>query len=93
MTEVNTSLADGHFHKGGQLIPTLQFRRKLAHEMMDTTIGADTLDSGRPIRSSRTLAIVTCNLLKVKKHEGSYKKRQKNQKNQAGISKIEMRQL
>ena len=31
VTEVNTSLAYGHFRKGGKLIPTLQFRKKLAH--------------------------------------------------------------
>ena len=34
VTEVNTALVDGHFFKGGKLIPTLQFRRKLAHEIM-----------------------------------------------------------
>ena len=34
VTEVNTALADGNFRKGGKLIPTLQFRRKLAHDMM-----------------------------------------------------------
>ena len=34
VTEVNMALADGHFCKGGKFIPTLQFRRKLAHEMM-----------------------------------------------------------
>ena len=34
VTEVNTALADGHFSKGGKLIPTLQFLSKLAHEMM-----------------------------------------------------------
>ena len=39
VTEVNTALADGHFRKGGKLIPNLQFRSKLAHEMMDNTIG------------------------------------------------------
>ena len=27
VTEVNKALADGHFHKGGKLIPTLKFRR------------------------------------------------------------------
>ena len=43
VTEVNTALADGHFRKGGKLIPTLQFRRKLAHEMMENNIGGDTV--------------------------------------------------
>ena len=27
VTDVNMALEDGHFHKGGQLIPILQFRR------------------------------------------------------------------
>ena len=48
--EVNAELADGHFCKGGQLIPTLQFLRKLAHEMMENTIGVETVDYGRPRR-------------------------------------------
>ena len=39
VNEVNTALADGHFHKGSKLISTLQFRRKLAHEMMENNIG------------------------------------------------------
>ena len=34
VTEVNRALADGHFRKGRKLIPTLQLRRKLSHEMM-----------------------------------------------------------
>ena len=42
VTEVNTALADGNFRTGGQLIPILQFRRKLVHEIMDNTIGVDT---------------------------------------------------
>ena len=71
-TEVNTALADGHFRKGGQLIPTLQFHRKLTHEMIKNNIGVDTVDSGRPSRSTCTLAIVPCTLIKVKKHEGGY---------------------
>ena len=81
MTEVNTALADVHFHKGGQFIPTLQFRRKIAHDMMENAIGVDTLDSRRLSRSSCTPYIVPCELLKVKKHEGSYEKKAKNFKN------------
>ena len=34
VTEVNTALADGHFRQDGKLVPTLQFRSNLAHEMM-----------------------------------------------------------
>ena len=53
VTEVNAALAYGHFRKGGRLIPNLQFRRKLAHEMMENTIWVDTVDSGRPRRLIR----------------------------------------
>ena len=77
VTEVNTALSDGHFRKGGKLIPTFKFWMKLAHEMMGNTIGVDTLDSGRPRRSICTPAIVTCTLLKVKNHEGSYDRKAK----------------
>ena len=93
MTEVNTALTDGHFCKGRKLIPTLQFRRKLAHGKMEKTIGVDTVDYGIPRVSTCTTSIVTCKLQNIKKHEGIYDKRQKNQKSQTGISKIEMRQL
>ena len=44
MNEVNKSLADGHFRKGGKLIPTFQIHRKLAQDMMENTIGVDTVD-------------------------------------------------
>ena len=63
--------------KAGQFIPTLQFRRKLAHEVMDNTIVVDTVDYGRPRRSTCTPAIFPCTLLKVKKHEGSYDRKAK----------------
>ena len=81
VTEVNTALADGHFRKGGRLIPTLQFQRKIAHEMMENTIGVDTVDSGRHRRSKFTPAILACTLLNVKKHEGSYDIKAKKSKN------------
>ena len=77
MTEVNTTLADGHFCKGGTLIPTLQFRSKLAHDMMENNIGMDDVDYGRSIGSTCTPSIVACTLIKVKKHEGSYNRKAK----------------
>ena len=80
VTEVNTALAYGHFCKGGKLIPTLQFRRKLVHEMMESTIGVETLDYGRLKRSRYTPTIVPCKFHKVKNHEGSYKKKAKKTK-------------
>ena len=74
---MNTALADGHFCKGGKLIPTLQFRRKIAHEMMKKNIGGDTVDSGMPRRSTCTPSIVACTLLRVKNHEGSNNRKAK----------------
>ena len=74
------ALADGHFRKGGKFIPTLQFRRKLAHEIMENNIGGDTVDSGRPRSSTCTPSIVACTLPKVKNHEGSYDRQAKKSK-------------
>ena len=88
------AMADGHFRKGRKLIPTFQFRRKLAHEIIYNTIGVDTVDSGRLRRSTCTPDIAPCKLLKVKNHEGTYEKKGKKiQKSQIEISKTEMRQL
>ena len=80
MTEVNTALAYGHFCKGGKLITTLQFHRKLAHEMMESTIGVNNMDSGRLKRSTCTPDIVPCGIQKVKKHKGGYGKKAKKSK-------------
>ena len=77
MTEVNTALADGHFRKDGQMIPTLQFPRTLVHEMMENTIGVDTVDYGSPMRSTCTPDIVPFKLLKVKIMKEATTKRQK----------------
>ena len=89
MTEVNTALAYGHFRKVGQLIPKFQLRRKLAHEIMDDTIGVNTVDSVTPMRSKCTTAIVPCKLLKVKKHEGSYDKKAKLKESNKNIKNID----
>ena len=80
MTDVNTELEDGHFCKGEKLIPTIQFRKKLTNEMMDNTIGVDTVDYGIPSRSTYTPAIVPYKFQKVKNHEGIYNKKAKNPK-------------
>ena len=61
--------------------------------MMDNTIGVGKLYSGSPRRSIFTPDIVPCEIQKVKQHEGSYDKKAKKLKSQAGISKIEMHQL
>ena len=80
VTEVNMALVDGHFCKGGQLIPTLQFRRNLVHEMMENTIGVYTVDSRGTRSSTCTPAIVPFTLLKIKNHEGSYNRKARIQK-------------
>ena len=64
--EVNTALAYGHFRKGGRLIPNLQLRSKVVHEMMINTMGVETVDYGSPRGSTCTPAIVAYTLLKVK---------------------------
>ena len=78
---MNTALADGRFLKGRKLIPTLQFRRKLAHEMTENTISVETMYYGRPGRSTRTSAIVIFKFKKVKNNEGGYDKKSKESKN------------
>ena len=90
VSEMNTALANGHFRKGGKLIPTFQFRRKISNEMIENSIGIEIVNSGRPRRSTRPTSIVTYNIQKVKKHEGGYDKKSKNQKSQTGISKTEI---
>ena len=50
------------------------------NEMMDNNIGGGNVDYGRPRRSACTPSIVTCTLLKVKNHEGSYNRKAKNLK-------------
>ena len=68
------------YHPTEKSITTLQFHRKLAHEMMVNKIGVDTVDSWRLRRSTCTPDIVPCKLLKVEKHEGSYNIKAKNSK-------------
>ena len=75
VTEANIALLDGNLRKGRQMIPTLQFCRKLAHEMMYNNIGMDTVDYGRTKRSSCTILIFPCRLMMVKNNEGSYDKK------------------
>ena len=75
------------------MITNLQLLSKLAHEMMDNTIGVDTVDSGGPRRSTCTPDIVPFTLLKVKKHEESYNRKAKFPISLTRISKTEMRQL
>ena len=82
---MKTALADGHFHKVGKLIPNLQFRRKLAHDITENKIGVETVDSGRLRRSTCTPSIVPCKLQKVKQHEDRYKKGKKNKKSNRNI--------
>ena len=81
VTEVNTALAYGQFHKGGKFIPNFQFHRKFAHDIMENTIVVKIMDSVRSRRLTCTPTIVPCKLQKAKNHEGRYDKK----KSQAGI--------
>ena len=47
------------------------------NEMIEDTIGVDTVDYGGPRRSTCTPAIVACTLLKVKNIEGRYNRKTK----------------
>lgn len=73
---VNANLAHGHFQNNGEVVPTLQFRRQLAQELLDNTIGREDMDhdeDGRPIRSCRmTRARVPCLLVTLKHYQGTY---------------------
>jgi hypothetical protein len=87
--EVNTALASGHMQKGGGvLLPTLEFRRALAKECMENTIGIEEGDIGRPIRQLTMPIPVQCQMITVKHFCGMWdssgnkwkKTRQKYQK-------------
>ena len=60
MTELNTTLADEYFHRGGDVVPTLQFRMNLAKEMVENNIGMDANDDGRPTSAASVTTIFCC---------------------------------
>ena len=65
-SEVNTALTLGHMQKGGVLLPTLEFRRALAKECMENTIGMEEGDTGRPRRHLTMNIPVQCHMITVK---------------------------
>ena len=63
--EANTALASVHLENGGNIMPTLDFRRQLTLQCMENTIGKEPGDIGRPIWACIRPQIVQCNLEKV----------------------------
>ena len=59
-TEVNAALVMGHFQNGGVLQPSLDFRRGLAKECLENTIGLEPGDIGRPQRRCTIPARLEC---------------------------------
>ena len=64
-SEVNAALAAGHMQNNGNVTPTLEFRRALAKEMLENTIGLEDSDRGRPARSCTFPARLPCELVSV----------------------------
>jgi hypothetical protein len=87
-SEVNAALASGHLQHGGNLLPSLEFRRALAKECLENTIGIDEGDIGRPRRHLAMPTRVECEMVTVKHFCGMWdssskkwkKTRQKYQK-------------
>jgi hypothetical protein len=100
IAEGNTALASGHLQNGGVLLPTLEFRRALAKECLENTIGMEEGDTGRPRRNTTMSTRVECEQITVKHYCGMWdssskkwkKTRQKYQKqrctNQSNCKKM-----
>ena len=87
-SEVNADLAMGHFQNGGVLKTNLDFRRVLAKECLENTIGLDPGDIRQPQRGCTIPYGLECQLVSVSHYcgmwDGGFKKMEKNQ---AEISK------
>ena len=71
-SEVNADIAMGHFQNGGVLQPSLDFRRGLAKECLENTIGLDPGDIGRPQRGCTIPAGLECQLVSVSHYCGMW---------------------
>jgi hypothetical protein len=74
VSEVNAALADGHFRRNGIPLPSLEFRKALAKEMLENTVGINVDDTGLPRRSTRAPIRVPCAPVKQKHYFGRYNK-------------------
>ena len=77
MTEVNITLASGHFKNGGAIIPTLDFWRQLSIKFMKNTIGKEPVCMGRPILACRRPQIVEFQMKKVATYRGYWLTKEK----------------
>ena len=69
---LNTALAEGHMQKGGEVTPTLEFRRALAQECLENKIGVEEGVAGRPRRSCTVPTSIACKLVTVAHHRGAW---------------------
>ena len=70
--EANTALAFGHLQNVSNIMPTLDFHRKLAMYYTENTIGTERGDIGRPTKSCRRPHIVEYHLEKVPNYRGKW---------------------
>ena len=63
--EVNIELASEHFQNGGNIVPTLSFRRQLAINCIEYITGTEPGDIGRPMWDFIRPKIVEYNVEKV----------------------------
>ena len=63
MSEVNSNIERGHFQKMGNVVPTLEFWRHLANEILENTIGMYPRYESRT-KSTRTMPeVIPCDLV------------------------------
>ena len=86
MTEVNTTLASGHFQNGGDIMPNLDLGGHLAIQCMINNFGTEPGDIGRPMWYYRRPQIVEYNLEKVPNYHRKWLASEKNQNVLAEIS-------
>ena len=72
MSTVNSNLDHGHFKNGGELTPTLQFRRELAQELLENDAGEEDGGGGIPQRYCTALILLTCELATVAHYRGMW---------------------
>jgi len=75
VTEVNANHARGYF--GGQTLPQLEYRRKLAWEMMNNTIGLEVGGQQTEVGRNLRRRSVEHQLVKLEKHRGAWNGAQK----------------
>ena len=60
MSEVNTDIESGHFKNDGVVQPSLDFRKALAIECLDNTIGIELGEKRLPKRNFKITIYVPC---------------------------------